>query len=401
MIYKIIIIFILLLFSAFFSGSETALFSLNSLTLRKMEALGKSTKGIRSLLQNPVRLLSAVLIGNILVNITASALVASISIDIWGEEGIGIAIGIMTFLLLLFGEVTPKTFAIEKAPQFSLFIVKPLIYFSKLIFPIYWCLHKIAESLVPMPMDGEPTLSEEELKAMIDLGEKEGVVAPKEREMVKAVLEFTDTTVKEVMTPRVDIRSVSIDLPHQEVIKLAKEYRHSKIPVYKKSIDTIMGVIYSKELFLHPERPFTEIIKPVLFVPDTKKIDEILQVFEQQKLKIAIVVGEYGGTDGLVTMEDILEEIFGEIYDEFETPEELIKKLEDGKYRIVGKAPIKDITESLGIKLPEAEYETLAGLVMDKLGKVPSEGEKVKVGEVKLQVEKMVARRITSIILER
>lgn len=324
MIYKIIAIVILLIFSAFFSGSETALFSLDPLKLRKMRRRGKSTKGINFLLRNPVRLLATILIGNMIVNITASSIAAAIAIDIFGDKGVGISIGVMTFLLLLFGEVTPKRYAIERASDVSVFVSKILIYISRILLPIYWLLHRVISRFIPIGKK-EPTLSEEELKSIIDIGHREGIVAGHEKELIGAVLGFTDTIVKEIMIKREKIKAGSIDLKQDEFIKLAKEFKHSKIPVYKNSLDNIMGVVYTKELFLYPEKHFSEIMKPILSVPCKKKIKEILQIFEEQNIKIAVVLDENGLICGLVTMEDIIEEVFGEIYDEYEILTQITK----------------------------------------------------------------------------
>lgn len=313
MIFKLIAIVILFCFSAFFSGSETALFSLDPLALRKIRRRGKSTKNISSLLRNPLRALTTILIGNMLVNITASSIAASIAIDILGDKGVGVSIGIMTFLLLLFGEVSPKRYAVERSGRFALFCARPLLYLSVFLHPI----HIILSRFLPVPKK-EPTLTEEELKAMIDIGHREGIVAGHEKELIGAVLGFTDTLVKDVMVPREKIKAASFDITQEEFIRFAKEVKHSKIPVYKNSLDNIMGVVYTKELFLYPEKSFTEIIKPILSVPYNKKIKDVLQIFERENIKIAIVLDENGNTCGLVTMEDIVEEVFGEIYDEFE-----------------------------------------------------------------------------------
>lgn len=317
MIIKIIFLIILLVLSAFFSGSETALFSLDPLKLRKMRRRSKNIKNINLLLQNPVRLLSTILIGNMLVNITASSIAASIAIDMLGNKGVGISIGIMTFLLLVFGEVTPKRYAIERVTSVSLFSAGILPYISKIFSPIHWVLQYGLNQFLPEAMK-EPTVNEEELKMLIDIGHKEGIVAGHEKEMIGAVLGFTDTIVKQVMTKKEKIKAVSIDAQYEEFHNFAKQCKHSKIPVYKNSLDNIMGIVYSKELFLYSEKSFSEIMKPVLFVPETKKIKDVLRVFEEQKIKIAVVLDEHGKTTGLVTMEDILEEVFGEIYDEFE-----------------------------------------------------------------------------------
>lgn len=313
MIFKLIAIVILFCFSAFFSGSETALFSLDPLALRKIRRRGKSTKNISSLLRNPLRSLTTILIGNMLVNITASSIAASIAIDILGDKGVGVSIGIMTFLLLLFGEVSPKRYAVERSGRFALFCARPLLYLSVFLHPI----HIILSRFLPVPKK-EPTLTEEELKAMIDIGHREGIVAGHEKELIGAVLGFTDTLVKDVMVSREKIKAASFDMTQDEFIRFAKEVKHSKIPVYKNSLDNIMGVVYTKELFLYPGRLFTEIMKPILSVPYNKKIKDVLQTFERENIRIAVILDEDGHTCGLVTLEDIIEEVFGEIYDEFE-----------------------------------------------------------------------------------
>lgn len=317
MIYKIVAIIILLIFSAFFSGSETALFSLDPVALRKLRRRGRSTKNVNFLLRNPIRLLATILMGNMLVNVTASSLAASIAIAIWGDKGVGISIWVMTFVLLLFGEVSPKRYAVERSGEFSLFSSRVLIYISKFFYPGYWLLNRFLGRFISFGRK-EPTLTEEELRTIIDIGHREGVVAGHEKELIGAVLGFTDTLVKDVMTKRESIKAGSVDLRQGEFINLAKEFKHSKLPVYKNSLDNIMGIVYAKELFLYPEKPFTEIMKPVLSVPYNKKIKDILQIFERENIKIAIVLDEVGLTCGLVTMEDIIEEVFGEIYDEFE-----------------------------------------------------------------------------------
>lgn len=316
MAYKIAAIIILLVFSAFFSGSETALFSLDPLKLRKLKRRAKNVKDIKYLLQNPLRLLATILIGNTIVNITASAIAGSIAIDLWGDKGVGISIGVMTFLLLLFGEVSPKRYAIERPIFTSLLCAKPLTFITKMFLPIHW-LVSFMTGMFPLQKK-EPTLTEEELKAMIDRSHKEGVVAEHEKELIGAVLGFTDTIVGKVMVPRQNIKAVPIDIPQSDLTNFVKEVKHSKIPVYKNTLDNVMGILYTKELFLYPEKPFGELVKPVLYVESGKKIKDVLRMFEEQNIKIAIVLNEKGITCGLVAIEDILEEVFGEIYDEFE-----------------------------------------------------------------------------------
>lgn len=306
--------------------------------------------------------------------------------------------------MLVFGEVTPKTLAIEKGESLSLIVAKPLKYFSQLVFPLRKILCLIADNLLRLTKISskkEPTLTEEELKTIIDVGQREGVVKRGERELIHSMLEFTDTEAKDIMTPRVDIKAASLDMNQEEFLKFARKITHSKIPVYENSIDKIVGVVYTKEIFLNLERNFVESIRPVIFIPGTKKIDDLLKTFDQQKTKIAIVVDEYGGTNGLLTLEDILEEIFGEIYDEFETPEHLIEKIDDRRFRVSGKAAISEINEKLNLNIPEGEYETFAGFILELLDKIPVKGEIVKFKNLTFLIEKMKGRRIKTILIRR
>ena len=401
--HKIILVFILLGLSAFFSGSETALFSINTLKFRKLQRLGRDVSILSKFLQDPSRLLITILIGNMFVNVAASAITTALFVDIFGNKGLWIAIVVMTFLLLIFGEVSPKTYAIYRAEEFSLGVSKPLWIISKIFFPIRVILKKLTDKIIfsiGIKSTKEPTLTEEEFKTIIDIGHKEGVVKKYERDMIRSVLEFTDTTVGEIMTPRVDIKGVSLENSQEEFLRFARENRFSKIPIYINSIDKIIGVVYAKDAFLNLQRSYKDLIKPVMFVPGTKKIDELLKLFDEQKIKIAIVVDDYGGTDGLVTLEDIQEEIFGEIYDEFEMTEKLIEQISNNEFRIAAKIDINIVNEQLNIKIPQ-ERETLAGFILELFGRIPEEGEKIKFKSLISEIEKIAGKRIKSLILRK
>ncbi len=403
-IYKLISFFILLTFSAFFSGSETALLSIDNLKFRKLQKRGGNTRYISRLIKDPNRLLITVLVGNMLVNVAASALATSMLIDLFGNKGTGISIGIMTFLLLVFGEVTPKTYAINRSENFSRFVSRPLWIFSKLITPIRKILTFITNKITSLidieSEDKEPFLTEEEFKTVLKVGHKEGQVKEQEKEMINAVLDFTDTTAEEIMTPRVDIKAVPLDMEKEKFIEFAKNIRHAKIPVYVNSIDKIIGVIYTKEAFLNPQKKFNGLVKPVLFVPGAKKIYDLAQSFGEQKTKVAVVIDEYGGTDGLVTAEDINEEIFGEIYDEFEVPEKIIEQINENQYKISGKALITDVNEELDINLPE-EQGIIAGFVLELFEKIPKTKETIKYENLTFQIEELAGKRIRSIIIKK
>ena len=403
-ILKIFLLFVLLGLSAFFSAAETALFSLDSIKLKRLSQEGKNTVAIVKLLENPLRCLTTILAGNTLVNIAISAIITLLLIDLLGNKGVGVSIVVTTFLLLLFGEVTPKTVAIHNNEKLAYFFAPPLYLFSRVISPFIFLATLICDgiiSLFRLNLKKEPTLTEEEFKTIMEVGHRAGVVAKNEKEMVVSILELTTTTAQEVMVPRMDIKAISVNWDRPRTVEFAKKIRHSRIPVYKDSFDNILGIVYTKDLFLEESKELADLIKPVMFVPATKRIDELIKEFYKQKLTLAIVVDEYGGTSGLVTLQDILEEIFGEIYDEFQVKEKLIEVLENGAYRISGKTPIYKVNDDCGLNIVPGDYETIAGFLLEAFGKIPAEGEKIERAGGIFTVEKVMGRRIKSVILEK
>jgi len=404
MIYELIILGMLLFFSALFSGSETALLSLDSIKIKRIQKQSKNTNYLLKLISNPSRFLTTILIGNLIVNISLSALLTSILIRNFPDRGLAIAIGASTCLLLIFGELTPKTLGIKQAEGFSIHIARPLEIFARIIYPFRKILNTLSRffiKIIGIRLEKQEPLTQEELGSILELSHRHGVVKENEKEMIRSVLELTRTTAQEIMTPRPDINAVAEKLTQQEILDYLKKVKHSKIPVYKGTIDSITGVLYAKDLFLFPDKDFKSLIKPAIFVPETIKIDELLKDFQSQNAKIAIVVDEYGNTYGLVTLEDILEEIVGEIYDEFESPEEFVQKLEKKIYRISGKAPVDIVKKELHLKIPQGDYETIAGYLTFLFEKIPREGECVEKGGFSFCVEKMAGKRIKSIILKK
>ncbi|MFH1622872.1 MAG: hemolysin family protein, partial [Candidatus Omnitrophota bacterium] len=310
MVHELILIAVLLFFSALFSGSETALVSLDSIKIKRMQKQNKDTKYLQGLLADPSRFLTTILIGNMLVNITLSTVLTSVLIEAFGNKGLAFSIGIATFLLLIFGEVTPKTFAIKRAESFSYNIARPLEIFARVIFPVRYIFNNIANRIIKtfgISLDKESLLTQEELKSVIELSHRHGIVKENEKEMIRSVLELTQADVQSIMTPLPDIKALSIDKSQKEALDFLKNIKHSKVPVFKDTIDNIIGILYSKDLFFSPERDFRTLVRNAIFVPETKKIDELLKDFQSQKTKVAIIVDEYGSTHGLVTFEDILE----------------------------------------------------------------------------------------------
>lgn len=406
---EILVLIVLLFFSAFFSASETALTSLSHLRIQRLlEKKVPGAKLLAKLKENPSGFLSTILIGNNLVNIAAAALATTIAIQLseaggWGGVGIAVSLatGLTTFLILVFGEITPKTLAINKAEQFSL-VATPIIFGLQVILtPIAYLIGFFSRPLIWLlggksPEKG-PFITEEEINLVLAAGEKEGVIEEEEREMISSIFEFGDTIVREVMTPRPDIVAAEVTEPLARVMEQIMESGHSRVPVYEGTLDNVIGVIYAKDLLRHKEAgtAVRDIVRQAIFVPETKKISELLHEMQSARTHVALIVDEYGMTSGLVTMEDLIEEIVGEIHDEFEREEKAIEKIDETTVMVSGKLSISDINDRLGINLPEEEYDTIGGFVFGKLGKLPAVGNVLRFDNLLISVERLHRRRIT------
>jgi gliding motility-associated protein GldE len=397
---------LLILLSGFFSGSETALVSLNRIKLKKLAEDGdKRALIIEGLLKHPNRLLATILVGNNLVNISAAAIATSLAIDFFGSKGVGIATGVMTLLILLFGEVTPKGFAIRNAENISLSIAHPMEFLVKALYPVVRILTAMTKPVIRR-FGGEfrfsPYVTEDEIKMLVDVGEKEGVIEKDEKELIHGVFEFSDTNAVEVMVPRIDMKCLNINESIDDAVKFIRKTGHSRIPVYEKNIDNIVGILYSKDIFGRSkgERAgisLRSLLRPAYFIPETKKLDDVLREMQARRTQMAIVVDEYGGTEGLVTMEDVLEELVGEILDEYDTEESMVRIIDDYTAMVDAKTSIDDLNEAMDIHLPEEEFETVGGLIFNTLGKIPKAGDKVRINSTTMIVEKMRGRRISKV----
>lgn len=404
-ILQMVLMLILLSLSAFFSGTETALLSVNKVRiLRLVEEGNKRAQAVQKMLDAPSRLIATILIGNNIVNIGASALATSIAIDIYGNAGVGIATGIMTLLVLVFGEVTPKNFANHNAEKWALaYGVVELIRILSVIFsPIIMILNVITNFFLKITggqADKDPFITEEELKLLVNVGQEEGLIAESEREMINSIFEFDDTLVREVMVPRIDIIALDVNESAYNAVLAVVEVGHSRIPVYEDTIDNIIGVIYAKDLLKNLNNDLKnldlrKIMRPAYYVPENKKVKNLLAELRQARVHMAIVLDEYGGTAGLITIEDVIEEIIGDIQDEYDDEEETFTVLPDGSLLANARASIYDVNEILHIDLPDDEFETLGGLVFNLLGHLPKVGEELILDNVHIKVEKILGRRI-------
>lgn len=401
----LIILLILLSLSAFFSGSETALFSLTNFQRKRIAAKDPlSSKTISLLLESPRRTLATILIGNMLVNITAASAGTVLAISIFGEKGLGISIVTMTLILLVFGEMAPKTYAIKNSEIFSLFCSRPLHIFGKAVWPIRRLLRLVADviiSLFVFKRGTKPYITQKELKALMAISEKEGIIEKEEEEMIRSIFDMGDRGVDEIMIPRVDILGSKRNASRKELIEVMKHSKHTKIPIYEGTVDNIVGVIYTKEFMLNPVDDFSKYIKKPLYVPETERIDELLVKFQSGKVKIAVVIDEFGGTSGIVTLEDVLEEIVGEIRDEYDRDVTPIKKEKDNSFTIVGKTAIRDVNDELDLDLPMDEVTTINGLLLLLFGRVPKAGESIRFKGVAFRILEVKKNMVTSVQVKR
>ena len=400
----IFLFIILLVFSAYFSGLETALFHLKSTS--------NVNDSVKKLLSRPKKLLSTLITGNTIVNIAIGSLAATYTVNNFSQIStlsipslLFIEVVIVTIVILIFGEIIPKTYAISQSEKLSNASAKFLQLIVKIVYPIAFVFYKITDVIIKiLPIKKEQIFdSEEELIMLAEVGEEEGTLDHEESDMIQSVLEFKNKLVKEIQIPRVDVVSIESNRSLDEAMDLIMNKKFSKIPVYKETVDNIKGILYAKDItpYLIGSRPEIDLLslaREPYFVPETKPIDEVMQEFKLKKTSIAVVVDEWGGTSGILTLEDIVEEITGELRDPFDKEEYEILKKEDGSAVVDGSINIYDIEENFDIEFPdEREYDTLAGFVLNDIGDIPKEGEIVKFENYYFKVLKVLSNRIDKI----
>lgn len=376
------ILIILLALSAFFSASETALFSIGEIRIRRMIKEGRrGARTLQKIKSEPGMLLTTILIGNNIVNISATAIATVLAIRIFGDVGTGIAVGVLTVLILVFGEIFPKSIAYNHATRISLLVSKPLRILMIVLWPISKMFSKANEKLTKPTDKG---VTEEDVKIALTMGEEAGEIEKDEKIMIHNVFDFTDTNVSQIMTPRDEIIDIKAASTIKDAIDMMVREGASRLPVYEKERDNIIGLVYIKDMMKHIEnstlnKNLKEDIKPVLFVPETQKLDDLLFNLRRKKIYMAIVVDESGNVQGLVTIEDLVEEIVGEIYDESDNSEGTeIKKVKRNTFIAEGKAKIIDIRKRYGIKLTDTDVNTVAGFITEQLERLPKENEVIE-----------------------
>ncbi|MCK5417819.1 MAG: HlyC/CorC family transporter [Desulfobacterales bacterium] len=399
---QFVVLFVLLVLSGFFSSSETALFSISKAkAIHLAKEKGRTNTLIKKMKDDPHRLLSTILIGNNLVNVGASAIATAITIGLVESHAVGIATGIMTFAILIFGEIFPKTIATRNNILIARLVIFPIYWLSILFYPIILFLNFIPK--LTGKMHKRPIVTEEELMTFVEVVEEEGGIEEEEKELIENIFEFDDTSSSEIMTPRADMFVIDGDeeLKLEEVVKSG----FTRIPVIEGDIDHVVGILNVKDLFKHQATSdeaadVRKIMREPYFVPENKKLDRLLQQFKERKQHMAIVVDEHGGISGLITLEDAIEEIVGEIIDETDTVEPHIIKTKPNEWRVLGKSEIDEVNETIKMDIPDSrEYDTFSGYVLDQIGRIPQEQEEIPLGNFLITVKEMDGNRISEYIV--
>ena len=399
---------LLLIFSACFSATETAFTSLSAPQLRQISIeRGKLGKLVKKLAESPDRLLTTILLGNNLVNIAASAIATSLTIQLFGSRMIGIMTGVLTLIILIFAELTPKRIAIARNVQLSLISARPIWLLANILRPVVFIISAVSSFITRFIIAEEnKSVSFESLLHMMSAAEEEGVVENYETEMVKSVFRLNDVSVQGIMTHRTDVFSLDKNLRLQDSVAEINESGFSRIPVYDKEPENIVGIVLSKDVTSHiingeGGKRLADIMHEPIFIPATRKLHELFYMLKQEMLNISIILDEYGGLAGIVTREDIIEEILGELYDENEDQGiEKIQRLDDNLWRIMGDTSLHQFSDTFEIDMPETEYaETIAGYFVEQLDRIPEVGDSLKLDRFEFEIEATDKNRIVSLLL--
>ena len=403
-----IILVILLIGSGFFSASETSLMSLSKIRIRHMQEEGvKGAKLVASLIEDSNKLLSTILVGNNVVNIAATSISTALFTSlIPGASGVAVATAVMTVLVLLFGEITPKTIAANNSEKVAIFVSRPIKIIIFILRPVVWVFNLVTGVIFKIlgvkDKSGQPYITEEELKTMVNVSHEEGVLEIEERQIINNVFQFGDMQAKEAMVQRLDMIAINSEDKYEEIIEMFKNEKLSRMPVYNESIDDIIGILNIKDIiFLNDEEiqkfNIKDYIREPFFTYEFKKITQLLEEMKIEKSQMAIVVDEYGGTSGLITIEDLVEVIVGDIEDEYDEEEEEIQVIKEDEYIVDGSIKITDVNELIGVRLESEEFDSIGGYIIGHLRRLPEENEVIEVDNIKFCIESLDKNRIKKV----
>ena len=405
---QIVIVIGLLGLSAFFSSAETAMTTVNRIRVRNLAEAGlERAEILAKILDNQPKMLSAILIGNNIVNISASSLMTVVVTDIFGNAYVGAATGILTLMVLIFGEITPKTAATLYSETVALRFAKSIYLMMQILTPVIFIVDKLSLVVLRLlridPNRKPEAITEEELRTIVEVSHEEGVIESDEKKMIYNVFDFGDSVVKDVMVPRVEMTFIDVNADYGEVVEIFRQEKYTRYPVFEGTTDNVIGIVNIKDLLLaENDGAFSlrKYLREPLFTYEFKKTAELMVDLRKTLNNIAIVMDEYGATAGLITMEDMLEEIVGEIRDEYDEDEEdVVRKVGPGEYEIEAAMKLDDLNDRLGLLLQSEDYDSLGGFVIGLLGHIPGEGEEVTWEGLRFVVEKVDRNRIDTIRL--
>jgi CBS domain containing-hemolysin-like protein len=405
---ELIVVAVLIVGAALLAAAETGITRMTRIRAYHLEEEGrKGAKALARISENPAQYLNVVLLVLLLIQLGGTTLATTVAVRHLHQAGEIISTAAMTILLFVFAEVTPKTFAVQQTDRVALRLAPMVVWMTAAIGPVAKNLIKLANVIIPgKGLPQGPFVTEQEIRAMAEVASEESAIEEGEKELIHSIFEFGDTIVREVMVPRPDMAVAPVQSSVRDVLDLILRRGYSRIPVYGESIDDIVGVVYAKDLLRHlhagkGDVPIDKIMREAYFVPETKKVSDLLKDMQLRRVHIAIVLDEYGSTAGLVTIEDLLEEIVGEIVDEYDREEPQIEPVNDHTYRVNGRMPIDEVNDVLEVDLPHEEWDTVAGLMYGLLGAVPTQGEAVSYDNLTFTAEKVQGRRIAKVLIQR
>lgn len=402
--WQLALLALLIIASGFFSAAETALTGISRIRLRTLAESGhQRARLVEQLKEKPQRLLATILVGNNIVNIAASSLFTAVVIETLGPgSAITVATAAMTIIILIFGEIGPKSLAAHHPESISYRIARPISLFMRLLYPIVYILSVVSGALVRMlgePATNREEVTEDEIRTLVNVGEELGVIEDTESRMIHSVLELTDTPVRNIMVPRTAMTAIEVTTTLDELLEIIRRDRYSRIPVYEEDIDNVIGLLHAKDVCsLTPEEQsafdLRRLLRPTIYVLETKLSGQVLRDLQKHRVYMAIIIDEYGGTAGLVTIEDLIEEIVGEIVDEYDVEDPPVEVLDEHTTFFDARLTIAEVNDELKTSLPTNRAETIGGLVYDALGRIPKTGDTAILGRVALTVDKMDRRSI-------
>ncbi|NNJ33148.1 HlyC/CorC family transporter [Lacrimispora defluvii] len=403
---QLLMLILLVLLSAFFSSAETALTTVNRIRVRTLaEAGNKNAITLTKILENQGKMLSAILVGNNVANLTASSLSTTLVMSIWGNKAISIGTGILTLVILVFGEISPKTISTLYSETISLKYAKIIYAFMTIMTPVIYVVHILSSSFLRFihvnPNKKQDSITEDELRTIVDVSHEEGVIESEERKMINNVFDFGDSVARDIMIPRIDMTLVDVNATYEELIDIFREEMYTRIPVYEETNDNVIGIINMKDLLLTDNSTDFNIrsfLREPLYTYEYKKTAELMIEMRQTCNNVVIVLDEYGATAGMITLEDLLEEIVGEIRDEYDEDEENeLVEVAPQEYLVEGSMKLDDLNDRLGLELESEDYDSIAGLIIGLLDRLPEQGEEVICGDIRLVVEALDKNRIDKV----